>query len=500
MLQDEIQVRREKLAKLKELGIEPYPVMSRRDTEISAALAEFDAWSASSKVLTLAGRLMTTRLHGSLLFADMVDGTGKIQIVVKQDTIGEQSFKTFSDLIDPGDIVEAKGTLFQTKRGERSLEVQEWRILSKALLPLPEKWHGLQDVEKRYRERELDLISNPEVKGRFLARSRLISSLRQYLDARNFVEVETPILQSIPGGANARPFITHHNALDIDLYLRIAPELYLKRLVVGGFDKVYEIGRCFRNEGIDYAHNPEFTMIELYWAYATKEEFISFLEDMLVKAVEASVGSLKVTQESGESIDFSAPYPRITFRDSILQACGIDIDTLHDEKEVVAAAKDKKLGLDFGECHGLGEHFDELYKKTARPNIIQPTWIFDYPAELKPLAGVHPDDPTKSSSCQLVVMGAEVVNAYYHELSDPLIQRKHLEGQQALREQGSEVAQCIDEGFLRALEHGMPPTSGMGFGIDRLAAFLTGAPNLKEVILFPTLRPSQEGSEEAREE
>ncbi|MDQ7814716.1 MAG: lysine--tRNA ligase [Patescibacteria group bacterium] len=500
MLQDEIQVRREKLDKLKALGIEPYPVASQRDTEIAEALSEFDAWSASSKTLVLAGRLMTTRLHGSLLFADMTDGTGKIQLVVKQDTVGEESFKQFSDLIDPGDIVEANGTLFQTKRGERSLEVQGWRILSKALLPLPEKWHGLQDVEKRYREREMDLLSNPEVKARFLTRSRLISSLRHYLDERDFVEVETPILQSIPGGANARPFITHHNALDIDLYLRIAPELYLKRLVVGGFERVYEIGRCFRNEGIDYAHNPEFTMIELYWSYASKEKFIGFLEEMLVSIIQASVGRTAIAQESGETVDFATPYPRVTFREAILESCGIDIDLLKTEKEVVAAAVAKGLKLDFSECHGLGEHFDELYKKTARPKISQPTWVFDYPAELKPLAGVHPMDPTKSSSCQLVVMGAEVVNAYYHELSDPLVQRKHLEEQQGLREQGSEVAQCIDEGFLRALEHGLPPTSGMGFGIDRLVAFLTGAPNLKEVILFPTLRPQHEGKDEVSQE
>jgi lysyl-tRNA synthetase class 2 len=341
----------------------------------------------------------------------------------------------------------------------------------------------------------MDILSNPEVKERFLVRSRLISALRRFLDDNAFIEVETPILQNIAGGANARPFVTHHHALDIDLYLRIATELHLKRLVVGGIEKVYEIGRCFRNEGIDYAHNPEFTMIELYWAYASKEQYISFLEEMISTIVQSSVGQRTIKQESGETIDFTAPFPRTTFRDVILDACGIDIDTLSSEKEVEDATKGKKLAIDFSNSHGFGEYVDELYKKTARPQIVQPTWVFDYPAELKPLAGVHPDDPSKSASCQLVVMGAEVVNAYYHELSNPLVQREHFEAQQALREQGSEVAQRIDESFLRALEHGMPPTSGMGFGIDRLCACITSAHSIKEVILFPTLRPESESQE-----
>jgi len=488
-MQDEAQIRREKMQALREAGVDPYPVASSRSMLVGDALADFDALAEKGTEMTLAGRLLTTRLHGAILFADLADETGSVQLVVKDDTLGSESFGRFRDMIDPGDIVEASGALFKTKRGERSLDVKNWKILTKALLPLPEKWHGLQDIEKRYRERELDLLSNAEVKHRFLVRSRLISSLRRYLDAKQFIEVETPILQSVPGGANARPFITHHHALDIDLYLRIAMELHLKRLVVGGFERVYEIGRCFRNEGIDYAHNPEFTMIELYWAYASKEPYIAFLEEMLQTVVREATEGLTVVQQSGETIDFTAPYPRVTFSDAIKNACGIDIDVLKTETEVEKAAKAKKLSIDFSDCHGLGEFVDELYKKTARPKIIQPTWVFDYPAELKPLAGVHPDDPTKSTSCQLIVMGAELLNAYYHELADPVVQRVHLESQQALREQGSEVAQRIDEEFLRALEHGMPPTSGMGFGIDRLAAFLTGAPNLKEVILFPTLRP-----------
>jgi lysyl-tRNA synthetase class 2 len=319
-------------------------------------------------------------------------------------------------------------------------------------------------------------------------RSKLVSSLRHFLDERGFLEVETPILQPIPGGANARPFVTHHNALGTDLYLRIAPELYLKRLIVGGFEKVYEIGRNFRNEGVDYAHNPEFTMMELYWAFARKEEFIDVLEQAMMTMVKSAMGTLTPPYEEG-TLNFQGPYPRKTFREVIQEACGIDIDTLQTEKEVQKASEQANLSIDFSGCVGVGECLDELYKKTARKNIMQPLWVLDYPAALKPLAAAHPKDPYKSASAQLVVQGAEIVNAYYHELTDPLDQKQRFFDQQALREAGSEEAQWMDEGFISALEHGMPPTSGVGIGIDRLAAFITNAPNLKEVILFPTLRP-----------
>nr|MBP7134186.1 lysine--tRNA ligase [Patescibacteria group bacterium] len=397
-------------------------------------------------------------------------------------------FGLFRDNIDPGDFVEATGSLMLTKRGEKSLKITSWRILTKALLPLPEKWHGLKDVETRFRHRELDLLSNPEVKQRFLVRSKLVSSLRSFLDTRGFLEVETPMLQAIPGGANAKPFITHHNALDTDLYLRIAPELYLKRLIVGGFEKVYEIGKSFRNEGIDYAHNPEFTMFELYWAYARKEEFISFLEELIAKIVQESMGSLTVAYQGG-TIDFSPSWKRITFRESIIESCGIDIDTLKTPADVYAATKKANLSIDYTGCVGMGEFFDALYKKTARAQITSPVWVLDYPSELKPLAKRSSEDPTKSSSVQLVVHGAEIVNAYYHELNDPIDQFERFEQQQGLRDQGSDEAQWMDTEFIQALEHGMPPTSGVGIGIDRLVAFLTDAASLKEVILFPTLRP-----------
>jgi lysyl-tRNA synthetase class 2 len=328
------------------------------------------------------------------------------------------------------------------------------------------------------------------VKKRFVIRSKMISAMRRFLDDRGFLEVETPVLQPIPGGANAKPFITHHNALDVDLYLRIATEIHLKRLIVAGFEKVYEIGRLFRNEGIDHSHNPEFTTIELYWAYADKDEFLDFLENILRQVVREAVGKEKVARKDGE-IDFGKKWPRKTFREAVLEASGIDIDKYRGMDELEKAVREKGLDIDFSESVGLGEYYDELFKKTARPNIKEPTWILDYPVELKPLANRSPDDPTKSASAQLIVEGNEIYNAYYHELNDPLDQRARFEEQESFREQGSESAQRIDEDFLRSLEHGMPPTCGMGLGIDRLAMLITDTDNIKEVILFPTLRPKE---------
>lgn len=487
---DEVHVRRNKLQGLQEKGIDPYPKTTTRNTTCGKALEQFDTYVQEARQITLAGRLMSIRVHGAMMFADLEDETARMQLAFKEDEIGSEAFSLFRDFLDPGDIVEASGVLFHTKRGERSLSVASWRILSKALLPLPEKWHGLQDVEKRYREREMDILSNPEVRERFVIRSKFVSAMRAFLDERGFLEVETPMLQAIPGGASARPFITHHQALDIDLYLRIAPELYLKRLLVGGFEQIYEIGRCFRNEGIDYAHNPEFTMIELYWAYADKDVFIGMLEELLSYAIRsAKQGSLKIQHEDGVELDFTGPWKRTTFRQAIIDACGIDIDLYKESEALVLAVRKAGVMVDFDGCVGLGEFYDQLYKKTARPGFIQPTWVFDYPVELKPLANVNPQDPSKSAATQLVVQGAEVVNAYYHELHDPIEQRKRLMDQQSLREAGSEEAQFLDEPFLRALEHGMPPTCGMGMGIDRLVALVTGVPSLKEAIIFPTLRP-----------
>jgi lysyl-tRNA synthetase class 2 len=479
-MRDERAVRLQKLEALKAAGLDPYPVEAHGTATCIEAVASFDEWMAAGKELTLDGRIMSIRVHGQMMFADIQDESGRIQLLFKEDEIAD-AFVLFRDTIDPADFIEATGKLYLTKRGEKSLNVSSWKILAKAILPLPEKWHGLQDVETRFRQRELDLVSSAEVRERFRIRSKLVSSLRRFLDEQGFLEVETPMLQPIPGGANARPFVTHHNALDVDLYLRIAPELYLKRLVVGGFEKVYEIGRCFRNEGIDHSHNPEFTMLELYWAYADKDEFISLMEDMLMRIVKDSTGR-----------DFGAPWKRLTFREAVMEATGIDVNELKNEKDVITAVKKAKVKVDFKGSVGLGEYLDELYKKTARTKLEGPVWVFDYPIEMKPLTARVPGSPDKSASVQLIINGAEIVNAYYHELHDPFDQRERFMEQQKLSEQGSEEAQRMDTMFLESLEHGMPPTSGMGMGIDRLVSILTGAPSLKEVILFPTLRPKTE--------
>lgn len=484
---DEIIARHEKLNALRAEGVEPYPPGAERTATVAETLEHFSSWIDETREVTLAGRVITIRVHGGLLFADLRDATGRIQIAFKEDMDAE-GFARMRDRIDPADIVETTGTLFTTKRGEQTMLVRTWRPLAKALLPLPEKWHGLSDVETRFRERELDLLANAEVRERFLLRSRTMHAMRTFLHEQGFMEVETPILQSIAGGASARPFVTRHHALGVDLYLRIAPELYLKRLLVGGFEKIFEIGRCFRNEGIDYAHNPEFTMMELYWAYARKEEFFTFLEKLLSYILTETIGSTTVVHED-DTIDFASPWPRITFRDAVMDACGLDIDALRTPEALTKAAKAKKLDVDFSSSVGLGACYDELYKRVTRPHIVRPTWVLDYPIEMKPLTRVHPEDPTKSASAQLVVRGAEIINAYYHELNDPEDQRRRFVEQQTLREQGSVEAQPMDEPFLRAITHGMPPTAGVGIGIDRLVMLLTGAHNIKETILFPTLRP-----------
>lgn len=489
----EREVRLGRLQSLERQGIDAYPSEVKRTHTVAEAQAAFEALLADQREFSIVGRAKALRNIGALTFLRLEDGTGLMQAVLKKDDLGD-AYKTFADHADVGDFFEVSGTAFVTKTGEKSILASGVRFLAKAILPLPEKWHGLQDVETRYRHRELDLISNPEVKQKFVVRSKFLSALRRFLDDRGFLEVETPILQPIPGGATAKPFVTHHNALDAEFYLRIAPELYLKRLVVGGFEKVYEIGRCFRNEGIDYSHNPEFTMIEMYQAYVNKDEYLKLIEDMLRFSIDQARGREPIAIDDVQ-LDFFSEWPQVTFREAILQACGIDIDHCQTGAEVVALAKSKNLKVDWKGCVGLGDYYDTLYKATARPGFLQPTWVFDYPIDLKPLAKRNPDDRTKSASAQLVVMGAEIVNAYYYDLNDPVDQRQRLEEQQALRDRGSEEAQWMDTDFLQALETGMPPLGGMGLGIDRLSALITGSHNLKEVILFPTLKPEQPNGE-----
>lgn len=490
-LSAEEQVRRDRLHSLAAQGIDAYAPGSDRTAMIGDVLGAFDAYNTNQNTVTIAGRVIAMRHIGALSFLRLSDQTGVMQVVLRKQDFDEATYKLLTDHLDVGDILDVTGVAYLTKTGEQSILAANVTFRAKALKPMPEKWHGLQDVELRYRARELDILTNAEVRYRLTVRSKFISAMRRFLDDAGFLEVETPILQPIPGGASARPFITHHNALDANFYLRIATELYLKRLVVGGMEKIYEIGRCFRNEGIDYSHNPEFTMLELYEAFAKKDEYITFIESLIRESIRGGLGDTKVMIE-GQNVDFANAFPRKTFRQSIIDASGIDIDTLKTNEDVIAAAKAAKLTIDFKGIHGFGEYLDALYKKTGRAAITTPTWIFDYPVDLKPLARQTPEDPTKSSCAQLVIMGAEIVNLYYYELNNPLEQRARFIEQESLREQGSEEAQFLDEEFLSALETGMPPTSGVGIGIDRLLAFITNAPNLKEVIAFPTLKPKAE--------
>ena len=466
----------EKVNKLINQKINSYPSHCQRTHTIQQTIDSFDQLNEQQTNLILVGRLKAIRSHGKATFADLVDGTNKIQIYLKQDNLGEEKYKFWQDFIDLGDFVEVHGKLFLTHRQEKTLIVNDFTLLSKAILPLPEKWHGLQDKELRYRQRELDLISDPTVKNIFWQRGELVKTIRNFFDQHNYLEVSTPILQTIPGGATARPFITHHQALDIDLYLRIAPELYLKRLIVGGYERVYEIARCFRNEGMDHAHNPEFTQIEFYQAYANYQDLMVLTEELLTKLL------LTVPNES----ILKPPYPRITFRDALLKYAQIDLDKAPSKSDLIKQAK--KLSIDIDPSLGKGKIIDEIYKETARPKLIKPIFLINHPVELSPLAKRCPDNPKYTERFQLLINGLEVANAY-SELNDPIEQEKRFKEQQALREAGDEEAQRIDNSFIRALKYGMPPTAGEGIGIDRLVAIFTGQQSLKDVILFPTMRP-----------
>jgi len=484
---DEEKVRRERLEKIIKSGIDPYPAKVERTHVVGDVLDNFKKLEKKKTKITLAGRLRTVRGHGGLIFAHLEDESAKIQIVLKKDELGADKHKQFTSQIDTADFIEVTGSPFVTQKGEQSILAKDYKIISKAVLPLPEKWHGLQDIEKRYRQRYLDLISNPEVKDVFRKRAEIISAIREALLEEGFLEVETPILQQIAGGATARPFKTHHNSLDTDMYLRIAPELYLKRLIVGGFEKVFEIGRNFRNEGIDWQHNPEFTSCEFYWAYKDYMEVMDFTEKMISKIVEKVNGSQKVSFREAE-IDFTAPWPRKKFHDAIMDEIGLDIDKMSD-KDLIKEMK--KLNIDSDYKAGRGKLLDDLYKDVVRAKIVQPTFIYDYPIEMEPLAKKCEDNPKYVQRFQPIVYGMEILKAY-SELNDPDDQLARFEEQQKLREKGDEEAQMIDMDFVTALQHAMPPTTGWGMGIDRFVAILTNQQNLKDVILFPTLKPEKE--------
>jgi len=502
---DEIRKNRiKKLKRIENAGFLAYPGETKRTHTCEEALESFSKLARLKKEIILAGRIISLRQHGGLVFSNIKDGStkpltifpksnqvkqtgqkmvrGKIQVLFKKDRIGEKGFQFFLDNFDIGDFIEVRGILFKTKKGEKTLEVADYKILVKSLLPLPEKWHGLKDVEERYRKRYLDLIFNPEVKERFELRSKIVKELRSFLESKGFLEVETPVLQPIYGGATAKPFKTHLNALDIDLYLRISLELYLKRLLVGGFEKIYEIGRCFRNEGIDKAHNPDFTMLEFYWAYADYKDLMKFTEEMFAFVIK-NLFKKTVIQYEGKKLDLiKAPYKRIEFNEIFrkytkIKLDEVDINTLKKEA--------KKLGIE--SKGGKFEIADEIFKKVIRPKIEQPTFIIHYPAEAFPLAKPLDKNSEKSASFQLVVAGIELIKAY-SELNNPVAQKKKFEDQEKIFKTGFKEAQRMDKDFIKALEYGMPPAAGWGMGIDRLTALLTDSHSLREVILFPTMK------------
>ncbi len=484
-LHDEHKTRLAKLNKIRQQGFEPYPARVKRTHTCEQTIFLFDKLSAKKEKITLAGRLRAIRGHGGSTFVTIEDGMAKFQVYFKKDQLGEHKYKFTQELLDIGDFIEATGTLFLTKKGEKTLLAENFELLTKSLLPLPEKWHGLSDVEIRFRQRYLDLIANPEVKQIFKIRSAVIKAIREFLDERDFLEVDTPILQPLAGGATAKPFLTHHNALDIDMYLRVAPELYLKRLIVGGLEKVYEIARCFRNEGIDAAHNPEFTQVEFYEAYADYNDLMKLIEELLPFILD-KIGKKLVVEYEGQKIDFTPPYDRITFKDALKKYAKINIEDYPDRESLAKEAK--KQGLKIEKSFGRGKILDELYKDFVRPKLIQPTFLTNHPIELSPLAKKVINDPNYVERFQLIAGNLELCQAY-SELNDPTDQLARFTEQQELKKAGDEEAQPMDKDFVEALEHGLPPTAGLGMGIDRLVALLTNTHNIKEVILFPTLRP-----------
>ena len=487
---DEERIRRQRLDKLREVGLDPYPSRVHRTKTVAGYLEAFDQVNASQEEVTLVGRIRTIRRHGGLTFAHIEDGSGKIQLVFHKDKVGDKAYELLHETTDIGDFIEAMGVAFTTKKGERSLDVLKHRIITKSLLPLPEKWHGLSDVEIRYRQRYLDLIANDRVREIFFIRARMLTGFRSYLDRAGFLEVETPVLQAVPGGASARPFITHHNTLDTDLYLRIAPELYLKRLVVGGYERVYEVARCFRNEGIDHAHNPEFTQIEAYVAYMDYGELMDFVQGMLVSGIEAAGLDPKAVPFQGDILDFKTTIPRVPFHELLTQYTELDFKKITDLDAVKKAAL--KLKIPVEKTDGYATMVDKIYKQFVRPKIVQPIYIIDYPAEITPLAKRKSDDPRSVEMFQLVYgHGVENVKAF-SELNDPIDQEERFKEQETARAGGDEEAQFGDPDYVTALKYGLPPTAGFGIGIDRFAATLADVNTLKEVILFPTLRPEKQ--------
>ena len=484
-LSELLKVRCEKLDELRSRGIEPFPYKYVKSINAADILNKFEnlkEGEESPEEISIAGRIMTKRGHGKASFAHLQDETGRIQIYAKQDILGNEKYEIYRKL-DIGDFVGAKGHVFKTKTGEITVRVSDFVILCKSLHPLPEKWHGLQDKELRYRERYVDLMVNPDVKEVFVKRSKIISLIRKFLEEKGFLEVETPLLHALQGGAAAKPFETYHDALDMPLFMRIAPELYLKRLVVGGFEKVFEMGRVFRNEGMSYKHNPEYTILEIYQSYADYNDIMQLAEDLIVKIAKEVTGGLKF-EYKGDKIDLTPPWKKISLVSALKQE-GIDIEG-KSESEIRKVAKSK--GIEGYEEIGIGKIINVLYDKFVEPNLRQPTFIIDHPIETSPLAKKHRDKKNQVERFELIIAGMELANAF-SELNDPLDQRERFKKQAELKAAGDQEAESMDEDFLRALEYGMPPTGGLGIGIDRLVMILTNQPSIRDVLLFPHMKP-----------
>ena len=480
-----LQIRRDKLKQLQESGNDPFQITKYQvDNDSANIKANFDA--LEGQAVSIAGRLMSKRGMGKVSFCDLQDKSGRIQLYARRDEMDEEEYNRFKKY-DIGDIVGVKGVVFRTQRGEMSVRVERVTLLSKSLLPLPEKFHGLTNTELRYRQRYVDLIVNPEVKRNFIIRSQFVKHVRDFLDGRGYMEVETPVLNTISGGATARPFITHHNTLDIDMYLRIATELPLKRLIVGGMDRVYEIGRIFRNEGMDPKHNPEFTTVELYEAYADFNDMMDLFEELLSSAAQKILGTYQLEWQ-GEQIDLTPGWPRLPMHKAVKQYTGLDFMAITSDEEAVAAAK--SIGVELPETADptWGNALYEVFDQKVEEKLIQPTFITMHPVDVSPLAKRSPKDPRLTERFELFICHSEMGNAF-SELNDPIDQRERFQKQVELRAKGDDEAGMMDEDFITALEYGLPPTGGLGIGIDRCVMMLTNSDSIREVILFPTMKP-----------
>ncbi|MDM8149964.1 lysine--tRNA ligase [Priestia megaterium] len=487
-LNDQFLVRREKMSNLRDQGIDPFGQRFERTHTSQQLISEYDELTKeqleeNEVPVSLAGRIMTKRGKGKAGFAHVQDLTGQIQLYVRKDAIGEEQYEIFTS-VDIGDLVGVEGVLFKTKVGELSIKVKDFTLLTKALRPLPDKYHGLKDIEQRYRQRYLDLITNPESKQTFISRSRIIQSMRRYLDNHGYLEVETPMMHSIAGGAAARPFVTHHNALDMELYMRIAIELHLKRLIVGGLEKVYEIGRVFRNEGVSTRHNPEFTMIELYEAYADYKDIMALTENLIAHIAQEVLGTTKI-QYGDQEVDLTPEWTRLHMVDAIKQYTGVDFWGETSVEEARALAKEH--GVEITEHMQYGHIVNEFFEQKVEEQLIQPTFIYGHPVEISPLAKKNAEDPRFTDRFELFIVAREHANAFT-ELNDPIDQRERFEAQLKEKEQGNDEAHEMDDDFIEALEYGMPPTGGLGIGIDRLVMLLTNAPSIRDVLLFPHMR------------